>query len=217
MRRLLIAFEGIDGSGKSSQAMLLRDWLEAKGVPVFLTEWNSSEWLHDTIKEAKKKNLLTPLTYSLIHARDFADRYEKFILPMYKAGYVVICDRYIYTAYARDSVRGVSLDWVRELYSFAIRPDVTFYIRVEVEEALRRLKENRHRIKPNEAGADVFPDLKPEEGFLKYQGLVQSVYDRIAKEEGFVVIDGKRNPREVQMEIRKVVGDLLWAKSGSSQ
>ncbi|MFP3260703.1 MAG: dTMP kinase [Sulfolobus sp.] len=212
MKGHLIAFEGIDGSGKSSQARLLKDWLEAKGVPVYLTEWNSSEWLHETIKEAKKKNLLTPLTYSLIHATDFADRYEKYILPMYKAGYVVICDRYIYTAYARDTVRGLSLEWVKDLYSFAIKPDITFYIRVEAQEALRRLKENRHKIKPNEAGSDIFPDLKPEDGFLKYQSKVLSVYDKISDDERFVVIDGKKPPKEIQMTIREKVGEILWKK-----
>jgi len=206
----IIAFEGIDGSGKSSQAKLLKDWLEAKGVPVYLTEWNSSEWLHETIKEAKKKNLLTPLTYSLIHATDFADRYEKYILPMYKAGFVVISDRYIYTAYARDSVRGLSIDWVARLYSFAIKPDIVFFIRVPAEEALRRLKENRRKIKPNEAGADVFPDLKPEEGFLKYQGAVLSVYDKLAPIESFYVIDGQRDPKSIQMEIREKVSEILW-------
>jgi len=206
----IIAFEGIDGSGKSSQAKLLRDWLEAKGVPVYLTEWNSSEWLHESIKEAKKKNLLTPLTYSLIHATDFADRYEKYILPMYKAGYVVISDRYIYTAYARDSVRGLSIDWVAKLYSFAIKPDIVFFIRVTAEEALRRLKENRRKIKPNEAGADIFPDLKPEEGFLKYQGAVLSVYDKLAPVENFYVIDGQRDPKSIQIEIREKVSEILW-------
>ncbi|ABP95149.1 thymidylate kinase / thymidylate synthase [Metallosphaera sedula] len=205
----IIAFEGIDGSGKSSQAKLLKDWLDSR-VDAYLTEWNSSDWIHEVIKEAKKKNLLTPLTFSLIHATDFADRYERLILPMYRTGFVVVSDRYYYTAYARDSVRGVSLEWVKKLYSYAPKPDITFFIRVTPEVALSRLKESKRGIKPQEAGADVFPDLEPEEGFLKYQGMILEIYDKLAEEEGFVVLDGNRSPREIQMDIRRRVGELLW-------
>ncbi|QKQ99023.1 dTMP kinase [Metallosphaera tengchongensis] len=208
----VIAFEGIDGSGKSSQAKLLKDWLETK-VDTYLTEWNSSDWIHEVIKEAKKKNLLTPLTFSLIHATDFADRYEKLILPMYRSGFTIVSDRYVYTAYARDSVRGVDLNWVKRLYSFAIKPDITFFIRVTPEIALERIKENKRGIKPQEAGADVFPGLDPEEGFLTYQGKVLELYDKIAMEEGFVMIDGNRSPREIQVEIRKRVSELWKVRS----
>ncbi|ARM75626.1 dTMP kinase [Acidianus manzaensis] len=208
MKGLLIAFEGIDGSGKSSQAKLLKDWIEMR-KDVYLTEWNSSEWIHDIIKEAKKKNLLTPLTFSLIHATDFSDRYEKYILPMIKSGFVVISDRYIYTAYARDSVRGVNIDWVKKLYSFAIKPDFTFYIRVSPEIALERIKKSKRGIKPQEAGYDIFPNLTPEEGFLKYQSLVVEVYDKISKENNFIEIDGNKTPREIQMEIRKILGEYI--------
>ncbi|AWR98502.1 dTMP kinase [Metallosphaera hakonensis] len=209
MKGHVIAFEGIDGSGKSSQAKLLKDWLESR-TDVYLTEWNSSDWIHEVIKEAKKKNLLTPLTFSLIHATDFADRYERLILPMYTTGFTVVSDRYYYTAYARDSVRGVSMDWVKRLYSYALKPEITFFIRVTPEVALSRLKESKRGIKPQEAGADVFPDLEPEEGFLKYQGMVLEVYDKVAQEEGFVVIDGNKSPREIQIEIRERVGEVLW-------
>lgn len=208
MKGLLIAFEGIDGSGKSSQARLLKDWIDMKRDS-YLTEWNSSEWIHDIIKEAKKKDLLTPLTFSLIHATDFSDRYERYILPMLKAGFVVVCDRYIYTAYARDSVRGVSLEWVKKLYSFAKKPDFTFYIKVSPEVALERIKKAKRKIKPQEAGADIFPNLPPEEGFLRYQGLIANVYDKISKENDFIEIDGTKTPREIQAEIRKIVGEYL--------
>ncbi|BFH74574.1 dTMP kinase [Sulfurisphaera javensis] len=209
MKGVLIAFEGIDGSGKSSQASLLKDWVEMKR-DVYLTEWNSSDWIHDIIKEAKKKDLLTPLTFSLIHATDFTDRYERYILPMLKTGFVVISDRYIYTAYARDSVRGVDINWVKKLYSFAVKPDVTFYIRVPPEVALERIKKSKRKIKPQEAGSDIFPNLSLEEGFLRYQGLITEVYDKIAKDEpNFIIIDGVKSPKEVQMEIRKIVGELI--------
>ncbi|QIW24421.1 dTMP kinase [Sulfolobus sp. S-194] len=205
---VLIAFEGIDGSGKSSQATLLKDWIELKR-DVYLTEWNSSDWIHDIIKEAKKKDLLTPLTFSLIHATDFSDRYERYILPMLKSGFIVISDRYIYTAYARDSVRGVDINWVKKLYSFAVKPDITFYIRVPPEIALERIKKSKRKIKPQEAGADIFPALSPEDGFLKYQGLITEVYDKLVKDENFIVIDGTKTPKEIQIQIRKFVGELV--------
>ncbi|AWR93644.1 dTMP kinase [Acidianus brierleyi] len=207
MKGSLIAFEGIDGSGKSSQTVLLRDWLLEKR-DTFLTEWNSSEWIHGIIKEAKKKNILTPITFSLIHATDFADRYEKYILPMLKTGFAVIADRYVYTAYARDSVRGVNIDWVKKLYSFARKPDITFYIRVTPEVALDRIKKSRRQIKPTEAGSDVFPGLKPEDGFLKYQSAVLEVYDKIADENNFFIIDGTLSPREIQKIIREKVMEI---------
>jgi dTMP kinase len=207
MKGSLIAFEGIDGSGKSSQAVLLRDWLSEKR-DTFLTEWNSSEWIHGIIKEAKKKNILTPITFSLIHATDFADRYEKYILPMLKTGFIVIADRYVYTAYARDSVRGVDINWVKKLYSFARKPDITFYIRVTPEIALGRIKKSRRQIKPTEAGSDVFPGLTPEDGFIKYQSAVLEVYDKIAEENKFFIIDGTLSPREIQQIIRKKVMEI---------
>ncbi|AGJ61823.1 dTMP kinase [Saccharolobus islandicus] len=209
MKGLLIAFEGIDGSGKSSQAVLLKDWIEMRR-DVYLTEWNSSDWIHDIIKEAKKKNTLTPTTFSLIHATDFSDRYERFILPMLKSGFVVICDRYIYTAYARDMVRNVDFNWVKKLYSFAIKPNFTFYIRVTPEVALERIKKAKRKIKPQEAGIDILGELPLEEGFLKYQGMVVEIYDKIAKEESnFITIDGNRPLKDVQMDIRKILGEYI--------
>ena len=119
----LIVVEGIDGSGKSTQLSLLHKWLESKGYGVVFSEWNSSPLVKDTTKQGKKKKMLTPATFSLIHATDFADRTERSILPLLKAGAVVLCDRYIYTAFARDVARGMDRDWVRDLYGFAVKPD----------------------------------------------------------------------------------------------
>ena len=114
----LFVVEGIDGSGKSTQLMLLHQWLQAEGYGVVFSEWNSSPLVRETTKRGKKKQALTPSTFSLIHATDFADRMEHNILPLLKAGAVVLCDRYIYTAFGRDVVRGMDPLWVRELYSF---------------------------------------------------------------------------------------------------
>jgi dTMP kinase len=208
MKGKLFAFEGMDGSGKSSQSALLRDWI-AQSRDAYLTEWNSSEWVHDIIKESKKKELLTPITFSLIHATDFCDRYEKFVLPLMRIGYVVIADRYIYTAYARDKARGVDSKWIKELYSFAAKPDITFYIRVKPEVAYSRIKSQRQQINPQESGHDIFPELDQKNGFLKYQSMILETYDEIAEENNFVIIDGTRTPREVQMEIRSSIRGIL--------
>src|SRR3954466_7263294 len=126
----LIAVEGLDGSGKSTQIYLVKRWLELEGYRVFFTQWNSSVLVKKSTTKGKKRQLLTPTTFSLIHATDFADRYERQILPLLRAGYLVLADRYIYTAFARDAVRGCDRAWLRKLYSYAVPPDVTFYFDV---------------------------------------------------------------------------------------
>src|SRR5580692_12635185 len=132
----LIAVEGLDGSGKSTQIYLLKRWLEAEGIKVYFTEWNSSLLVKKATSKGKKRQLLTPTTFSLIHATDFADRYERQILPLLRAGHIVLADRYIFTALARDAVRGVSREWVAQIYSFAVQPDITFYFKVPLEVSL---------------------------------------------------------------------------------
>src|ERR1700719_1982858 len=118
----LIVVEGIDGSGKSTQISLLSQWLRLQGVAVAFSEWNSSPLVRETTRRGKKKEMFTPTTFSLIHATDFADRTERYIHPLLKAGALVCADRYAYTAFARDAVRGVDPGWVRNLYRFAVKP-----------------------------------------------------------------------------------------------
>ena len=147
----LIAVEGLDGSGKSTQIYLVKKWLETEGVRVFFTEWNSSVVVKKATSKGKKRNLLTPTTFSLIHATDLADRFERQMLPLLQAGYIVLADRYAFTAYVRDVVRGCSPTWVRNLYSFAVRPEITFYFRVPLEVALGRIMSSRPNLKYFEA------------------------------------------------------------------
>ena len=142
----LIVVEGIDGSGKSTQISLLSHWLRSQGYAVAFSEWNSSPLVRDITRRGKKKRMLTPSTFSLIHATDFADRMESYILPLVKSGAIVCADRYAYTAFARDVVRGVSSDWVRNLYRFAIRPNVAFYFRVPLDVALGRIPGRRRAL-----------------------------------------------------------------------
>ncbi len=205
----LFVVEGIDGSGKTTQLGLLEKWLSAAGHPVFVTEWNSSPLVKAATKAGKKKNALTPTTFSLLHATDFADRLTYKIVPPLKAGMIVLADRYAYTAFARDVARGVDRQWVRDLYGFAVRPDVAFYFHVPVEVALERLVARRMKLKYYESGMDLGLSSDPAESFRTFQGRVLTEYDQIAPEYGLEVIDGTAGITEQQRLVRNVISTCL--------
>ena len=205
----LFIVEGTDGSGKSTQIYLLKRWLEDSGYPVFFTEWNSSDLIKAASKKAKKKNLLTPTTFSLIHACDFADRYEKMILPHLRAGYIVLADRYIYTAYARDMARGCDPDWVRNLYSYAVKPSVAFYFHTPLEISLDRILRSRPQLKYHEAGLDLGLTTDPIESFKLFQGMIKANYDEMAKEEHFRLVDATESVEMQQRKVRQIVAEHL--------
>jgi len=201
----LIVVEGIDGSGKSTQISLLSQWLRAEGYAVAFSEWNSSPIVHETTKRGKKKEMFTPTTFSLIHATDFADRTERYILPLMKAGAIVCADRYAYTAFARDVARGVGRKWVRNLYRFAIRPSVSFYFRVPLDVALGRILGGRDAIKYYEAGLDLGLSRDVEESFRIFQGRILDEYEAMADEMGFQIIDATQSIEDQQRQMRAVV------------
>src|SRR5262245_32479542 len=178
----LIAVEGLDGSGKSTQLYLLKRWLESEGVRVYFTEWNSSEIVRLATKKGKKRKLLTPTTFSLIHATDFGDRYERQILPLLQTGFIVLADRYMYTAFARDVVRGCSRERVQSVYSFAIPPDITFYFDTPLDIALNRILSGRPRLKYHEAGMDLAISNDPYESFRVFQGRILKEYETMKSE-----------------------------------
>ena len=175
----LFVVEGIDGSGKTTQLGLLAKWLMANGHRVFLTEWNSSALVRAATKAGKKRGSLTPMTFSLLHATDFADRQLYKIVPALKAGMLVLADRYAYTAFARDVARGVNRDWVRDLYSFAVKPDLVVYFRVTVDVSLERLLARRVKLKFYEAGMDMGWSQDASESFRIFQTKVLNEYDEI--------------------------------------
>ncbi|MGQ9553190.1 MAG: dTMP kinase [Anaerolineae bacterium] len=214
----LIVVEGIDGSGKSTQAQLLQKWLTNCGIPVFFTEWNSSKLVRSATKAGKKKNMLTPTTFSLLHATDFADRLTYQIIPPLKAGMVVIADRYAFTAFARDTARGVDPQWVRDIYSFAVRPDISFYFKVSVTCSLTRLQSARAKIKFYEAGLDLNLSRNLEESFCLFQGRVLEEYDKMVKEFGLMVINAELPIDVQQQQVRHIVeqemGDYLIPSLG---
>jgi dTMP kinase len=205
----LIIVEGIDGSGKSTQIRLLEKWLRYIGIPVFFTEWNSSEQVKEIISKGKKKDLLTPTTFSLLHATDFAARYERNIFPLLRAGYVVLADRYIYTAFARDVVRGSSPEWVRHVYSLAVKPDIAFYFRVPVEVSFDRIVKNRPKLKYYEAGMDLNLSNDPYESYRIFQGRIIDEYELMVQTERLTVIDGTKDIKEQQEQMRKKVMEIL--------
>jgi dTMP kinase len=206
----LIVVEGIDGSGKSTQLLLLQKWLEAQGHNVFFTEWNSSELVKETTKKGKKNKSLTPTTFSLLHATDFASRLYHHILPPLKAGMVVLADRYAYTAFARDAVRGVSPAWVRKLYSFSIRPDLAFYFKVPIDVAIARLLGGtRGTFKYYEAGMDMGISHDVTESFRIFQSRILAEYDKIVDEYGLTVMDATQEIEDQQEEMRAVVTRAL--------
>lgn len=205
----LIAVEGLDGSGKSTQIYLLKRWLEMKGLKVFFTEWNSSLLVKKATSKGKKRQLLTPITFSVIHCTDFADRYEQQILPLLKAGYIVLCDRYIYTAFARDTVRGCSSPWLHKLYSFACHPDITLFFNTPLPVALNRILSGRPQLKYHEAGLDLGLSLDPYESFRIFQGKILDEYLAMKERFKFIEIDGSAPIEEQQKLVRDIISAAI--------
>ncbi len=208
-RGRLIAVEGIDGSGKSTQLGLLDRWLRAHGHPVHFTQWNSSRLVRRSMQRGKRKNLLTPTTFSLLHAVNFADRLTYQILPPLKAGMIVLADRYVYTAFARDVARGVHPEWVRQVYAFAPRPDLTIYFRVPIEVSLERLLAGRAKLKYHEAGMDVGLSSDPVESFRLFQNRVLEIYGALAEEFGLNTIEATGDIPAQQRIVRRMVQEVL--------
>ena len=213
----LIAVEGLDGSGKSTQIYLLKRWLETQGLKVFFSEWNSSELVKSATSKGKKQELLTPTTFSLIHATDFADRYERHLVPLLRAGYLVLCDRYIYTAFARDIVRGCQPQWVRDIYNFAALPDLTFFFKADLEISLNRILDGRPELKYFEAGMDLRISNDPYESFRIFQGRILDQYLSMSGEFKFVIVDANQNIESQQNIVRSLVARKIDLSRFSGQ
>jgi len=205
----LIVVEGIDGSGKSTQIDLLFKWLQSQKRSVYFSEWNSSELVKSTTRLGKKRKMFTPTTFSLLQATDFADRWENRILPLLKAGVIVVADRYAFTAFARDVARGVGRQWVRNLYSFAIQPDIVFYFRVPLDIAVDRILMARAKLKYYEAGMDLGLSDNLVTSFRLFQQRIVDEYEKMITEFGFTVIDGTLPIQTQQQRVRRVSRKIL--------
>ena len=206
----LIAIEGTDGVGRSTQIRLLREWLEVQGYGVVETGWTRSELMQPTINLAKASNTLNKLTFVLLYATDFADRLEKEIIPALKAGFVVLSDRYIFTALARAGVRGTDRQWLRNLYGFAIAPHLVFYVKTDVETLIGRVRASRG-MDFWESGMDLKLGDDIYDSFRAYQNKLLREYNSMAEEFHFRNIDARKPVEVIQDELRRQVAAFLEA------
>jgi dTMP kinase len=204
----LIAIEGTDGVGRTTQITLLREWLEVQGYGVIETGWTRSALMQPTIDLAKSSNTLNKLTFVLLYATDFADRLEKEIIPALKAGFIVLSDRYIFTALARSGVRGVDRTWIRNLYGFAIAPHLVFYLRIDEKTLIRRVLQARG-MDYWESGMDMKIGDDIYESFRGYQRALLKEYASMADEFGFRVLDARRKVEVIQDELRRQIAAFL--------
>lgn len=205
----LIVIEGTDGVGRSTQVEMLANWLAIEGYGVARSEWKSSGLIARAIEKAKDKNALNTVTFSLLYATDLADRLNNIILPALKAGLIVIADRYFYTAYARDVVRGADPDWVRQVYGFAVQPDLVFYMKMPLEPLLRRIITTRGGLDFYESGRDIGMSTDLYQSFKLYQSQILYEFEQMSGEFGFKVVAADDPVEEVQKTLRKEMRELL--------
>ncbi len=205
---LLIVIEGTDGSGKSTQLELLKRSIQDKSYGVMVSEWKTSRLIANVIDDAKERNLLNATTYSLLYAADFADRLENQIIPALKSGFIVLLDRYFYTALARDVVRGQDIEWVKNLYEYAPEPDLVFYLDMPVDILLKRII-GTTGLDFYESGRDVGFSTDFYNSFEIYQNKCLEQYNSMKSEYNFISIDGTKSIQEIHKIMNDEVQKLL--------
>lgn len=198
----LIVIEGPDASGRSTQITMITSNLEANGHAVVNTGLRRSELIGEGILEVKRNLMLGKRTLSLFYAADFADQLENKIIPALRAGYIVLADRYIYTLMARDAVRGISRRWSHNLFGFAVKPDLVYYLDVDPNELVHRVFQKNSSLDYYESGADLRLSEDMLESFLKYQRLIGKEFQRMQKRYGIVPINGNRTVDEINSELQ---------------
>lgn len=211
----LITIESTDGAGRSTQVALLKNWLEVQGYAVVETGWAHSNLMKRSIEMAKSGNMMDRMTFTLLYATDFADRFENQIIPALKSGHVVLADRYIFTAIARDVVREPDTRWIRNLFSFALVPDLVLYLRMDIETLIPRVIESGG-MNYWEAGMDLHMGQDLFDSFVNYQSRLIEEYDKLAKEFDFEVIDARKDVEGIQEKIRESVKAILGKPKNKS-
>lgn len=206
----LIVIEGTDGVGRSTHIALLRTWLESRGHAVLDTGMTRSILAGRGIKEAKRGTTLGRVTMQLFYATDFIDRLENEMLPALRAGFVVLTDRYIYSAIARAEVRGVDPVWIRKIYGMALVPDAVFYLRIRTgQQLVERVLSSGRGFDYWESGMDLHLGDDLYDSFIEYQTRLLKVFDRLTGEYGFRVLNASRSVRSVGADLRRAIANLL--------
>ena len=205
---LLIVIEGTDGSGKSTQLELLKKYIQAQSYGVMVSEWKTSRLIANVIDDAKERNLLNATTFSLLYAADFADRLENQIIPALKSGFIVLLDRYYYTALARDVVRGQDIEWVKNLYDYAPEPDLIFYLDMPVDVLLKRII-GTTGLDYYESGRDVGFSTDFYNSFEIYQKKCLEQYNNMKSEYNFISINGTKSIKKIHEIMSEEVQKVL--------
>jgi len=208
LRGSLIVIEGTDGVGRSTQIEQLIPWLELQGYAVTNTGWTRSTLLSETINQAKAGHALTVTTFTLLYAADFADRLENNVIPALRAGFIVIADRYMYTAFARNAVMGADRQWTRELFGCALIPDLVLYLKIDVDHLVPRVLEGKGMDYWESGmhlalGSDIF------DSFVRYQTRLIREYNRLAREFQFTTVDARKPVDHIQGDLRRHIAAYL--------
>lgn len=205
----LIVAEGLDGSGKTTQLELTRNWLEIEGYGVTVLKRKNSPLVSTNIRTAKEEKTLIPITYSLIHAADFSDLTYRQVIPALKAGYMVLFNKYVYTSIAKDYLREQNKEWVQKIYEFAIEPDLTFYFNIDPEEALRRMTIEQKENDYYDSGMDIGLSPNHNISIKKYQTQLSEQYELMAKTYKFITVDCLKTIENQQKTIREHIKELI--------
>ena len=208
----LIAVEGADGSGRSTQIARLVEWLETSGHATVQVGLKRSTLVSEELERAQDGNILSRTTLSLFYATDFADQLENIILPALKAGFIVLADRYIYTLMARDMVRGMNQAWLKNVYGIAPVPDAVFYLSIEAEELVQRNLSKNATLDYWESGMDIGLSRDVFDSFVEYQTKMRKAFQQLQKTYGFTIVDGNRSVDDITQELRKKISGVLAGK-----
>ena len=206
----LFVLEGADGSGRSTQIRLLKDWLEGRGHATIDVGLKRSTLVSNELEDAMQGNILSPITLSLFYATDFADQLENTIIPALKAGFIVLADRYIYTLMVRDIIRGGDREWLKKLYGdIALEPDAVFYLDCAPRFLIERNFRKNSTLDYWESGMDIRFSRDIFTSFLIYQRKVKAEFNRMRQEYNFEIINGNRSPRAIVLELQRHLEKIL--------